>query len=244
VRVLLCTTASVLAGLLAGCHAAPAPSPGLATVVVDVSARPHERVKPRRESGSDPLYGGGYDSSPGSRSAYARVRYTALEDVVIWLAPQSADAAEKRADAVEIELRRSKSEPPLVAASCGATVRMRNASETPMVVYSVSEGNAFDLGSLAPGEVATWTARAPGLVEVLDESQELPIARVFVAPSCWVAVCRAPGRVALRDVVPGQYRLHAWHPRLPGAELPLTAEPDSLSSADIWLGVDRLPHLP
>ena len=49
------------------------------------------------------------------------------------------------------------------ATSVGQTIVVTNRGAKAMSVYSVSDGNDFDLGSLAPGGQGTYVVRSAGL---------------------------------------------------------------------------------
>jgi hypothetical protein len=110
-------------------------------------------------------------------------------------------------------------------------------------LYSVSDGNDFNLGSVAPGTTATFTARSEGLIEILNASLKDPVALVYVAPSPWVSLAKSGGTVEFNNLPPGQYRIASWHPRLPGSETTVTLAANQSSTATIKVGVNTLPKV-
>ena len=53
------------------------------------------------------------------------------------------------------------------AVSVGQTVIVTNHASHPQNIYSVSDGNNFHLGSLAPGQSGEYIVQSPGLIEVV-----------------------------------------------------------------------------
>src|ERR1044071_3474716 len=108
---------------------------------------------------------------------------------------------------------------------------IRNRRDKPAAVWSVSDGNEFNLGTLAPGADATWTAKSGGAVEVLTDAYSDPVAQIYVAPSAWVGRTRSDKGVTFSNVPPGRYRAVCWHARLPG------------SQSDVTLVADKTAHV-
>ncbi len=174
---------------------------------------------------------------------YERVDYTALANIVVWLQPldKPSDAGAAPPDAT-IDLNPRKPADGLTAAACvGQRIVFRNTGDKPADLYSVSDGNEFDLGSVVPGAGVAYTVKQNGLIEVLTSDLADPIANVYAAPSPWFGLTRAGKTIEFNDLAPGPYKIMSWHPRLPGHEIAATLQPDRVATASIMVSVNGLP---
>lgn len=235
-----------LIAALAGCEAPVKIQPGLSGVRITVQAKPKSGYQRpmAAASGVDPY---GMSAPPAAdddvpqTGAFALVDYDHLDDIVVWLEPQ--DRVTPNALPPEITLDVATPDPagpPLLATGVGGVLRVRNTGRQAESVYSVSEGNEFDLGALPAGGEAHCTLGRPGVVEVLLDSRNEPLARVYVAPSPWVRRARGDQSVVFADVAPGAYRASCWHPRLPGMEQNVMLRADQLARVTLVVGVDAL----
>ncbi|MBC8107022.1 MAG: hypothetical protein H7Z14_10570, partial [Anaerolineae bacterium] len=126
------------------------------------------------------------------------------------------------------------------AASVGQQINFRNTSARPIVLYSVADGNEFELSSIAPGATASYVPKTEGLVEILADPAKPPIAQMYVAPSPWVARAQSGRSVIVNDVPPGDYRIVAWHPRLPSSTSTTTVRAGTVTNSTITIGVNAL----
>ncbi|MGE0479583.1 MAG: hypothetical protein AB7Q17_03825 [Phycisphaerae bacterium] len=248
VRTLLAIT-SLLAAV--GCAPPMRVAPGLAGVRVHVRATPKAGYVPPSEDVVVDSYGRVDMLAPDvpATGPFAHYDYRALDGVVVALnpaattpsvrpppvstvtiSPQSGDGAAASVTGMSI-----------FAASVGGTLTVRNGSSTAESVYSVSPGNRFDLGTIAPGASASHTLTAAGIVEVLADSRDAPLACVYVAPTPWVSIARAGSRVDFPDVPPGRCVATAWHPRLPGMERTLELVADRATETTLTISVNALP---
>jgi hypothetical protein len=238
--------ASLLIGLaslaLVGCNADPHPSPGMSAAVIKVVAEP--KIGSAAAPGHVASYDGG-DLGAGGSGAFARVDYSDLPDIVVWL--ESADGAtayHPPAGAVAVDLGDGSSPPGISAVACvGQKMVFKNAGAVSVAAYSVSDGNPFKLGTIPPGGSAEATAASEGLIEIVTASTKEPLARVYAAPTTWIALSRSDGRVVFNDVPPGRYRLVSWHPRLPGTASDIVLVADKVNHASIDVGVNHLPKV-
>ena len=111
------------------------------------------------------------------------------------------------------------------------------------VIYSLSDANAFDLGVVLPGRVVSYQTVSPGLIEVLCESRDEPIALVYVAPTRWVERSRSGTDVVFTDLPPGRCRVACWHGRLPGSHADVLLVADKTTRAVVSVGVNTLPKV-
>ncbi|HXE54194.1 MAG TPA: carboxypeptidase-like regulatory domain-containing protein [Tepidisphaeraceae bacterium] len=226
-------------GLAAGCQSAPPPAPGLAELVVHVQAQPKTGAQPPPEKVQvfDTPRTSDYD-------AFAKVDYSDLGQIVVWLQPLEPSAKAPSPKAITVAIDPVKQSNGLQhVASVGQPIILHNASLAPQTIYSVSDGNDFDFESVPPGRGVKYTARSPGLIEVLTNSPAAGAVQVYVAPSPWVRVVRSGESIRFDNLPPGQYRLVSWHPRLPGAQETITLPPGRVTDASIDVSVNSLPKV-
>ena len=176
-------------------------------------------------------------------SSYAdpRLRDVTLVDyskpgfAVVWL-----DGESERAQApTHVTIRENefdvRLEPAWAAAPAGGKLALQNATAETHTVSCPSLGR---VEHVAPGqtlELALDEAGAHALF-LLDRPQVE--GGVFVAPGPY-AVLGRNGRFELRDVEPGQARLHAFHPRFPPVAMPVNVVPGQTVRVDVEMGVGR-----
>jgi hypothetical protein len=222
-----------------GCESAPKPAPGMAAVRVKVIAEPKAGY---RDPNDVSMYDYG-PSRPAEGAAFERVDYATLGDIVVWLEPSSGPPATSTdSRPITIDFDATKAASGLARpASVGQRLIFHNRGARSSNVYSVSDGNEFDLGSIAPSGHGEYVIKAAGLIEVLSDASKDPIAQVYAAPTKWVALARSGGAVDFTDVPPGRYKLLSWHPRLPGHESAIDLAANQTARATIKVGVNGLP---
>lgn len=247
----LVACATLLAAV--GCAPSLRVAPGLAGVRVQVRAAPKAGYVPPSEDVVVDSYGRVDMLAPDvpASGPFAHYDYRTLDGIVVALAPAAGVPSSRPPAAAAVTIppqssaaaASSAAATPIVAVSVGGTLTIRNNSSTPESVYSVSPGNTFDLGAIAPGASASHTLTAVGVVEILADSRDAPLACVYVAPSPWVAVARAGSRADFEDVPPGRCQATAWHPRLPGMERTLSLVADRATETTLTIGVNALPKV-
>jgi hypothetical protein len=229
----------MIAATVSGCQSAPKPAPGMASLRVKLIAEPKQGLPDDRPGMYDYGAAGPTDLGKGD---FERVDYAGLTEIVVWAQPRAQSSHAPAAITVDVNARKPAASV-TAAASVGQQLVLRNAGPQPANVYSVSDGNDFDLGTLATGASATYTVRSPGLIEVLTDAAKDPIAQVYAAPSPWVKVGRSGQSIDFTDLPPGPCKVVSWHPRLPGYETQLTLAPDQSATTSIKVGVNALPKV-
>jgi hypothetical protein len=127
-------------------------------------------------------------------------------------------------------------EPPHAALGVGGTLSIANQTSE---AHVISCPRASLVRPLSPGESTEIAVDAAGEwpVFLLDVPGEQ--ARVFAAPGPYQVVSPT-GRFELEEIPPGNVRLHAWHPRFPGASAQADVLADDSVQVDFELRVDRM----
>lgn len=129
---------------------------------------------------------------------------------VVWFEP-AAGAAPPKPGTFTVETRDKAFAPRVIAVPRGSKVRFPNRDPILHNAFSVSRGNAFDLGLLGQGPGAEWTFSEPGLVRVFCNVHHGMVAYIVVLDTPHFAVPGADGRFHLAGVPAGKGRLTVWH---------------------------------
>ncbi len=131
---------------------------------------------------------------------------------VVYAEPLDGVAPSRPAAPVSIEQRDKTFVPRVLAVPVGTTVRFPNSDGIFHNVFSLSPGNAFDLGLYRSGASKSRTLTGPGLVRVFCNIHPQMTAVVVAAPTPWVAVTAAGGAFRL-ELPAGRYRVTALSER-------------------------------
>ena len=107
--------------------------------------------------------------------------------------------------------RKKQFTPRLLTVPRGSRVRFPNQDPILHNVFSVSPGNAFDLGLYRAGEGKTQRFEQPGLVRVFCNVHHDMVAYVLVLDTPYYVSPEADGSFVLSGVPPGKGRLTVWH---------------------------------
>lgn len=227
------------AGAAGGCQSATGPASGLADLRVRVTAEPKEGVA--TSSAQVQVYDAAAHNQQG---AFERLDYASLGNIVVWAEPVLRSTTHQPIPPLELAVSGSgEGDDSIVAACVGQELVLSNRAAHAMDLYSVSDGNDFDLGSVAPGHQGSYVVKSPGLIEILTDASEQPLARVYAVPARHVAVTHSGAEVTFSDLLPGDYRIRSWHPRLPGSVVTVHLSADQTQSAKITVGVNSLPKI-
>lgn len=226
----------VISTTVTGCESSPRST---STSAVNV----HVVAKPKAGTPERFTHVAVYDAAPAPAAAatgtYERVDYNNLSDIIVWLEPV-VPTSPVTPPPHTMNVDPQKPSGYVHAASVGQTIEFRNTSSQPIVLYSVSEGNEFELPPIAPGAMASYVPKTEGLIEILADPAKPPIAQMYVAPSPWVSRARSGRTVTFDNVPPGDYRIVAWHPRLPGSTSTTTVQPGTVTNSTVTIGVNAL----
>jgi plastocyanin len=122
--------------------------------------------------------------------------------------------------------------PRILAVPKGARVRFPNADPILHNVFSVSTGNAFDLGLYKSGPGKEKTFENPGVVRVYCNVHQSMVASILVVDTPYFTMPGADGAFALAGLPKGPGKLTVWHEQtepwtisvqLPAGPAPITA---------------------
>lgn len=162
-----------------------------------------------------------------------------IAETLVWLEPLAGKAAAKKATQPFTIVTRNKAlVPHVVAVPAGSTVIFPNDDPISHNLFSLSSGNAFDLGLYRRGAGKSQKFDAPGVVNVYCNVHPTMSAVVHVMSSPWYAFADAKGTYALTDVPAGKYRLIAWNEQGGRSETPVEVSAAGAVSGTVDVTLD------
>jgi plastocyanin len=144
-----------------------------------------------------------------------------------------------------ITQRQKRFEPHVLAVTRGTVVSFPNLDGIHHNVFSVSPGNAFDLGLYRGGASREVKFEKPGLVRIYCNIHPQMAAYVFVVDGTAFAVADSDGRYRIAGVPPGPHAVRVWHEKGGGKETTVEIRAGETSSLDLVLdagGFRSQPH--
>jgi plastocyanin len=130
----------------------------------------------------------------------------------VWFVPDRASGGPAPV-AAEMATQKKQFTPQLLVVPVGSTVDFPNFDPIRHNAFSVSGGNAFDLGLVGAGERKPVTFREPGLVRVFCNVHHAMFAHLLVVDTPHFAQPGRDGVFALAGLPAGAGTLHFWHER-------------------------------
>lgn len=109
-------------------------------------------------------------------------------------------------------------EPRVLTIPVGSSVTFPNADPILHNVFSLSEGNRFDLGLYRKGAGKTWVFKAPGLVRVFCNVHHSMVAYIWVLDTPFSATPDSSGNFTLSGLPEGAGTLEIWHEQTEGSK--------------------------
>lgn len=135
-----------------------------------------------------------------------------VQEAVVFFTP-TRGAAVAPVKTVEMVTQRKEFRPRVLVVPVGTRVRFPNQDPILHNVFSVSGGNAFDVGLYGKGTGKEVTMRAPGLVRVFCNVHQAMTAYILVLGTTWSVSPDASGAFRLAGLPPGRGTLSVWHER-------------------------------
>jgi hypothetical protein len=210
----------------------------MAAVRIRVLADPKTGYKPPADRSEY------FSSSPDQSSPYAIVDYDRLDQIVVWAEPMFPQTrADEAPRLLEVRLtgRPAAAMPPITLARQGQPIAFSNDSKVPIALFGRWADLTRSLVFLEPGKIAGTSLELSGLLEIVADTSDLPIARFYIAPKNSVAILAVSGKpVDLTPLTPGKYRITCWHPRLPGSSQEIDIPADKLTQITLTVSVNNL----
>jgi len=133
--------------------------------------------------------------------------------------------------AVQIEQADREFVPYLTVVQTGTTASFPNHDPILHHVYSFSPAKTFEIKLYTGRSPSSVTFDKPGVVTLGCNIHDWMIAYVLVVSTPHFGKTDASGAVRLRDLPPGSYAVHVWHPHQRSAVEPTTVALDNASSS-------------
>ena len=157
---------------------------------------------------------------------------TDVGNAVVYLEGQGPRGAPAR---IEMTLDGRNFSPRVAVVPVGSTVVFPNRDPFNHNVFSLSEGNGFDLGLYGRGEKGEHRFRRAGVVAVFCNIHPKMVGFILVRDNAWYAQPGADGSFMIPDVAPGSYTLHVWHERANEATQAITVPAGGLANVAVSL---------
>ena len=133
-----------------------------------------------------------------------------VNETLVWLEPAAGKIVRQAPQSVQMTTRNKMLVPHVLAIPVGSTVTFPNDDPISHNLFSLSSGNAFDLGLYRKGAGKTERFDTAGIVNVYCNVHPNMSAVIHVMSTPYYGFADANGRYAF-DVPPGRYRLVAWN---------------------------------
>lgn len=139
-----------------------------------------------------------------------RGQHPTVPETLVWLEP-SAKTAPRRPASVQMVTRGKALVPHVLALPVGSDVEFPNEDPISHNLFSLTPGNAFDLGLYRKGSGKSYKFEKAGLVNVYCNVHPNMSAVIHVMSTPYYAFADVTGAWIITDVPPGKYRLVAWN---------------------------------
>ena len=158
-----------------------------------------------------------------------------VDQAVVWLMPARGNPPPVNAGRAQVVTEHRTFNPHVTVVAVGSTVQFPNRDGFNHNVFSLTEGNQFDLGLQDRGEGKSTTFQTPGVVNVFCNVHSTMSAIVVVRNTPWFALPTADGSFSIGNVPPGEYVLHAYHERAGESTQPVTVTAAGANLPDLTL---------
>jgi len=138
-----------------------------------------------------------------------------LLGAVVFLESPEAARAVKPLIGAEVAQRDKAFQPDLLVVTKGSAVHFPNRDTVRHHVYSFSPAKRFELKLYIGTPAEPVVFDQAGVVTLGCNIHDQMLGRVIIVDTPYYGSSGANGKVTLKDVPPGNYRLRVWHARLP-----------------------------
>ena len=163
--------------------------------------------------------------------------------VVLWLDPLDATPPYTFPDAgkpVRLAQKNKTFEPHLLVVRAGSLVQFPNFDPFFHNVFSLFDGQRFDLGLYEAGTTRTVRFDRPGISYIFCNIHSQMSAVVVALDTPYYAVSGGNGSVVIPAVPPGRYMLHVWHEGTSPKSLAALGRPVVIGADNTSLGAVRV----
>jgi plastocyanin len=153
-----------------------------------------------------------------------------LSDAVVYAVAGATNETRPPKTPVAVEQVDREFVPYVTVIQVGTTVTFPNRDPILHHVYSFSPAKSFEIKLYTGKSPVELVFDKPGVVTLGCNIHDWMIGYIAVVPTPWFAKTDATGTALLRDLPPGAYDIHAWHPQQRGAIGPARVTFDAATS--------------
>lgn len=197
------------------------------------------RAEAKAELGHSPK-GGKYDSR--KFKFVEKIDYSELTDFVVYIDQPVTNIPVAVPKTLQVITQRDAVfRPHVLPVLVGTTVEWPNKDDIFHNVFSMSESNPFDLGLYKDPEIKKVQFKNTGRVDVFCSIHSQMNCVILVLQNPFYAVTDKSGRFQIHNVPAGNYRLKAWHGRLPADIKEVVVPENGEVQVQFTLSVKGLP---
>ena len=156
-----------------------------------------------------------------------------LGDAVIFIEGRGPRAAASSRMDMSLDARQFR--PRVMVIPAGTTLNFPNLDPFNHNVFSLNEGNTFDLGLYGRGRTESHRFGRAGVVRVFCNIHPRMSGFVVVRDNGWYAQPGADGTFTIPNVPPGTYTVKAWHERAGETTQQVTVPAGGLTGLDLQM---------
>jgi plastocyanin len=162
-------------------------------------------------------------------------------NLVVWLTPIGASPAppapqQSPSQIPQLVQKDKMFHPSLLVIPAGGKVEFPNRDPFFHNVFSLFDGKRFDLGLYESGTTRFVTFEKPGISFIFCNIHAQMSAVVVALDTPYYAVSDARGEIDMRDVEPGRYLMHVFHPSVSPGTLHEAEREITVTTGDTFLG--------
>ncbi|MGA9507059.1 MAG: hypothetical protein WBV55_00295 [Candidatus Sulfotelmatobacter sp.] len=161
--------------------------------------------------------------------------------LVVWLTPVGStpvvQAPIQRPSQIPQLVQKDKSfHPALLVIPAGGKVEFPNKDPFFHNVFSLFDGKRFDLGLYESGTTRFVQFDKPGISFIFCNIHAQMSAVIIALATPYYAISDAHGDMSIKDVAPGRYQMHLFHPSVSPDDLHAAEREITISPEDTFLG--------
>ncbi len=165
--------------------------------------------------------------------------------LVIWLTPLGntpvvATPLQQPSQIPQLVQKDKSFQPSLLVIPAGGKVEFPNRDPFFHNVFSLFDGKRFDLGLYESGTTRFVQFDKPGISFIFCSIHAQMGAVVIALNTTFYAISDAHGDISIKDVAPGRYQMHVFHPSVSPDVLRTAEREITVTSGDTFLGTFSL----
>jgi plastocyanin len=174
-----------------------------------------------------------------------RRRVSDASKLVVWLTPlgntRAVSPPQQQSSQIPQLVQKDKSfQPSLLVIPAGGKVEFPNHDPFFHNVFSLFDGKRFDLGLYESGTTRFVEFDKPGISFIFCNIHAQMSAVVIAVNTPYYGISDRRGEISIKDVVPGRYQMHVFHPSVSPEALHTAEREITVTAADTFLGTFSL----